>query len=141
MSELIYFFSIRTFGPLTRVQSGRGTEFKGAVKTFLKRSGIQNTEYRSYHPQSQGKHERSHCTWKNQKETWYIKWLSWYNSFINKLMNHGCIDKRNFKNITPQDHVNICKFYKTLERELWYLIHLLNAYRLISQLVRKYRGK
>ena len=43
-------------------------------------------------------------------------------------MNLGCIDKRNCKSITPQDHINICKFYKTLECKLWYLIHFLNAY-------------
>ena len=40
----------------------RGTEFKGAVKTFLKMCGIQNIESRPYHPQSQGKIERSHGT-------------------------------------------------------------------------------
>ena len=65
-SGLIYFFSKRTFGPPTRVQSDRGTEFKGAVKTFLKMCGIQNTESRPYHPQSQGKIERSHGTWKTK---------------------------------------------------------------------------
>ena len=95
--------------------SDRGTEFKGAVNTFLKRSGIQNIESRPYHPQSKGKNERSHVTRKNQKETWYIKLRTWYNSFINKLINHECIDnKRNYKSITPHDHANICKFYKTL---------------------------
>ena len=47
----------------------RGTEFKGTVNTFLKRSGIQNIESRPYHPQSKGKNERSHVTRKNQKET------------------------------------------------------------------------
>ena len=127
MSELIYFFSKRTFGPLTRVQSDRGTEFKRAVKTFLKRSDIQNIESRPYHPQSQGKHERSHCTRKKQKETWYIKWLTWYNSFINKLMNLGCIDKSNYKSITPQDHVNISKFYKTLSVNcgIWFIFWML----------------
>ena len=113
--QIIYFFSIRTFGPLTRAQSDRGTEFKAAIKTFLKRSGIQNIESRPYHPQFQGTNERSHGTWKNQKETRYIKWRTWYYSFINKLINHERIDnKRNYESITPQDHISICKFYKTL---------------------------
>ena len=49
-----------------RVQSDRGTEFKGAVKTFLKMCGIQNIESWPYHPQSQGKIERSHGTWKTK---------------------------------------------------------------------------
>ena len=66
---LLFHTSFPTFGPLTRVQSDRGTEFKGAVKTFVNRSGIQNIESRPYHPQSQGKNKRSYGTWKNQKET------------------------------------------------------------------------
>ena len=52
-----------------RVQSDRRTKFKGAVKTFMNRSGIPNIESRSYYPQSQRKNERSHGKWKNQKET------------------------------------------------------------------------
>ena len=52
-----------------RVQSDRRTKFKGAVKTFMNRSGIPNIESRSYYPQSQGKKERLYGTWKNQKET------------------------------------------------------------------------
>ena len=51
-------------------------------------------------------------------------------------MNHECIyNKRNYKSITPQDHVNIFKFYKTLECKLCYLIHFLNDFCLMSQLV------
>ena len=71
MSWLIYFFSIRAFSPLTRVESDRRTEFKGGVKTFMNRSGIPNIESRPYYPQSQRKNERSHGKWKNQKETWH----------------------------------------------------------------------
>ena len=66
MSGRIYFFPIRTFGPPTRVQSDRGTEFKGVVKTFLKKCGIQNIESQLYHSQSQGKIERSHGRWKTK---------------------------------------------------------------------------
>ena len=55
MYYFIYFFSIKTFGRLTRAQSDRETQFKGAVETFLKRSGIQNIESRPYHSQCQGK--------------------------------------------------------------------------------------
>ena len=62
----MFLFSIRTFGPPTRVQSDRGTEFKEAAKTFLKKCAIQNKESRPYHPQSQGKIERSHGTWKTK---------------------------------------------------------------------------
>ena len=81
----------------------------------MNRSGIPNIESRPHYPQSQGKNERSHGTWKNQKDTWYIKWRTWYNSFTNKLINHEWIhNKRNYKSITQQDHANIRKFYKTL---------------------------
>ena len=54
----------------------------------MNRSGISNIESRPYYPQSQGKKERLHGTWKNQKETEYIKWRTWYNRRINKLINH-----------------------------------------------------
>ena len=60
------FFSKITFGSPTRVQCDRGTEFKGAVKTFLKKCSIQNIESRPYHPQSQGKLEKSHGTWETK---------------------------------------------------------------------------
>ena len=67
-----------------------------------------------------------------------IKWRTWYNSFINKLINQSVsiIRKRNYKSITLQDHVDICKFYRNLlECKLWYLIHFLNDYRIVYQLV------
>ena len=54
------------FGPPTRVQSDRETKFKGAAKTFLKKCGIQNIKSPPYHPQSPGKIERSHDTWKTK---------------------------------------------------------------------------
>ena len=53
-------------GPPKRVQSDRGTEFQGAVKVFFKRCGIQHITSRAYHPQAQGKIERSHGTLKNK---------------------------------------------------------------------------
>ena len=43
-----------------RVQGDRGTQFKGAVKTFFKKCSIQNIESWPYHSQSQGKIEISH---------------------------------------------------------------------------------
>ena len=47
----------------------------------MNRSGIPDIEPWPYYPQSQGKHERSNGTWYNKQRTWY-------NSFINKLINH-----------------------------------------------------
>ena len=44
------------------LQSDRGKEFYGAVKTFCERKKIKMTKSRAYHPQSQGKVERSHRT-------------------------------------------------------------------------------
>ena len=43
-----------------RAQSDHGTEFQGAVKVFFKRCRIQYITSRAYHPQAQGKIERSH---------------------------------------------------------------------------------
>ena len=51
-------------GPPKRVQSDRGSEFQGAV--IFKKCRIQYITSRAYHPQAQGKIERSHGTWKNK---------------------------------------------------------------------------
>ena len=56
----------RTYGPPKRVQSDRGGEFQGATKAFLEKVGIEHIRSRAYHPQSQGKCERSHGTWKRK---------------------------------------------------------------------------
>ena len=56
----IQLYHFRLIGPPKRVQSDRGTEFQGAVKVFFKRCGIQHITSRAYHPQAQGKIERSH---------------------------------------------------------------------------------
>ena len=53
-------------GPPKKVQSDRGTELQSAVKVFFKRCGIQHKTSRAYHPQAQGKIERSHGTRKNK---------------------------------------------------------------------------
>ena len=70
----------------------------------------------------------------NQKENWYIKWCTWYNSFIKKLINHECIDnKRNYKSISSQHTSTFANFIKHLLE--CKLIHFLNVYRLMFQLV------
>ena len=54
------------FGPPKIIQSDQGTEFKGAVITLCKKMNIKVIRSGSYHPQSQGKVERSHGTWKDK---------------------------------------------------------------------------
>ena len=44
------------------LQSDRGKEFYGAVKTFCERKKIKMTKSRVFHPQTQGKVKRSHRT-------------------------------------------------------------------------------
>ena len=44
------------------IQTDQGTEFKGKVKKMLKSNNIKMIKSRPYHPQSQGKCERSHRT-------------------------------------------------------------------------------
>ena len=60
------FIIFRLIGPPKRIQSDRGTVFQDAIKIFFKRCGIQHITPRAYHPQAQGKIERSHGTWKNK---------------------------------------------------------------------------
>ena len=56
----------RLFGPPKRVQSDNGGEFLGATTTFFQKLCIKHIRGRPYHPQSQGKCERSHGTWKDK---------------------------------------------------------------------------
>ena len=53
-------------GPPKNLQSDRGSEFKKEVKTFCNRWKIRRTCSRAYHPQSQGKVERSHRELRNK---------------------------------------------------------------------------
>ena len=52
------------FGPTKEIQTDRGTEFQGAVKDLAKKCNIKMFQDRPYYPQSQGKIERSHGSWK-----------------------------------------------------------------------------
>ena len=47
-------------GPPDRLQSHRGTEFEGKLRSMCKNYKIKMIKSRPYHPQSQGKVERSH---------------------------------------------------------------------------------
>ena len=47
-------------GPPDRLQSDRGSEFEGKVRPLCKALKIKLIKSRPYHPQSQGKVERSH---------------------------------------------------------------------------------
>ena len=48
------------------LQCDRGTEFRGSVDDYCKREKITIIRSTPYHPQSQGKVERSHGTWKRR---------------------------------------------------------------------------
>uniref|UniRef100_A0A7M5XDJ8 Integrase catalytic domain-containing protein n=1 Tax=Clytia hemisphaerica TaxID=252671 RepID=A0A7M5XDJ8_9CNID len=54
------------FGIPKKVQTDKGSEFKGEVKKSLESLGVKKVESSAYHPQSQGKIERSHGTWKTK---------------------------------------------------------------------------
>eukprot|EP00118_Oscarella_pearsei_P016214 m.153026 g.153026 ORF g.153026 m.153026 type:complete len:304 (+) comp38614_c0_seq6:96-1007(+) len=63
------------------LQSDQGTEFKGAVRMVMTNFNVAIVTSSPYHPQSQGKLERSHCLWKAmirhdlQKEHGYVDWV------------------------------------------------------------------
>lgn len=50
----------REHGPPNILQSDNGGEFKGDTKKACKYLGVKIVNSRAYHPQSQGKVERSH---------------------------------------------------------------------------------
>ena len=66
LKEIILLSYFRVFGPPKIVQSDNGGEFLGETDIFLERLGVKHIRGRPYHPQSQGKCERSHGTWKEK---------------------------------------------------------------------------
>ena len=54
------------YGPPKIIQSDQGSEFKGNVKELCNLLKTKMIYSRSHHPQSQGKDERSHQTWKKK---------------------------------------------------------------------------
>lgn len=53
-------------GPPEILQSDQGTEFKGVVKTLCEALNVRIIKSAAYSPQTQGKDERSHRTWKEK---------------------------------------------------------------------------
>ena len=53
-------------GPPEILQSDQGTEFKGVVKTICESLNVRIVKSAAYSPQTQGKDERSHRTWKEK---------------------------------------------------------------------------
>lgn len=74
------------------IQTDQGQEFKGAFAKFCEEENIRLIHSRSHHPQSQGKDERSHQTWKNKirfdmqhcKDVKWAKNLSTYQFIYNQ---------------------------------------------------------
>ena len=73
-------------GPPVMIQCDNGKEFRGAVSMLCKRLGVKIICGRPYHPQSQGKIESSHISWKRklnfdirkQTETTWVDSLDLY---------------------------------------------------------------
>ena len=63
---MVVFLFFRIFGPPKTVQHDGGGEFKAAFAQYLNRLGIEDICSSPYHPESQGKDERSHRTWKEK---------------------------------------------------------------------------
>ena len=56
----------REHGPPKILQCDNGGEFRGNTKSACKEIGVKIVNSRAYHPQSQGKVERSHRTLRNK---------------------------------------------------------------------------
>ena len=54
----------RLYGIPNIIQCDQGGEFKGILKKAIQNLGVKVINSRARHPQSQGKCERSHGTWK-----------------------------------------------------------------------------
>ena len=60
-------------GPPRVIQSDQGGEFKGAMKRLCRRTNIELVYSRPFHPQSQGKVERSHRSLRSKTEYDFLK--------------------------------------------------------------------
>jgi transposase InsO family protein len=73
------------------IQTNQGSEFKGKFDQFCQQSNIKHVTSRAHHPQSQGKDERLHQSWKsklwhdvqNCKKLLWVKKLRLYQSLYN----------------------------------------------------------
>jgi len=69
-------------GPPLILQSDQGTEFKGVVKKVCEALNVRIIKSSAYSPQTQGKDERSHRTWKEKLKFDVINGhLNWVDSF------------------------------------------------------------
>lgn len=80
-------------GPPEILQSDQGTEFKGVVKTLCENLNVRIIKSSAYSPQTQGKDERSHRTWKEkikfdllncEKEFNWVESLAVYQQLYNE---------------------------------------------------------
>ena len=78
-------------GPPRVIQCDQGGEFKGAVKELCRQLGIKIICSTPYHPQSQGKVERSHRALRSKMEYDIIQMDSKGVNWVQKLPNYQCI--------------------------------------------------
>ena len=79
-------------GPPEILQSDQGTEFKGVVKLVCESLNVRIIKSSAYSPQTQGKDERSHRTWKEKvkfdivsgDELNWVQYLSEYQKLYNE---------------------------------------------------------
>ena len=90
-------------GPPDRLQSDRGSEFEGKVRRLCKALKIKLIKSRPYHPQSQGKVERSHR--RLRKKIMYdlvtlgkkgVNWAANLDDY-NRILNNECKEELGWK--------------------------------------------
>ena len=92
-----------TYGDPSIVQNDKGKEFEGEVAKFLKLRSIKHVKSSPYHPQSQGKVERSHRTLKSILGFDIIKTksLNWVNGLEDNIILVNQRRKRVLGNHSP----------------------------------------
>ena len=104
-----------TYGDPSIVQNDKGKEFEGEVAKFLKLRSIKHVKSSPYHPQSQGKVERSHRTLKSILGFDIIKTksLNWVNGLEDNIILFNQRRKRVLGN-----HSIFEIFYRSEERRV-----------------------
>jgi len=85
-------------GPPEILQSDQGPEFKGVVKTVCETLNVRIIKSSAYSPQTQGKDERSHRTWKEKVKFDLINntngdldWVEYLQQYQHSTMNHHIV--------------------------------------------------
>ncbi|XP_046565436.1 uncharacterized protein LOC124274166 [Haliotis rubra] len=82
VKSLVQMYLDQQWGAPKIIQTDQGGEFKGMMNSLCEKLGVRLIHSQAYHPQSQGKDERSHRVWKDclRYDLQHLDDISWVDS-------------------------------------------------------------